>query len=217
MTIELEPRGAFSLDRSISFAEEFDAAGIGGEHGVFRVALVDDDGTAAAIAVRRAEVKPAASKSASEGDRLVVEHQSAMSDERIAAHAARILSVDIDGRGLEDVAARDPVVDTLVERFPGRRPVCFGTPYEAAAWSALSQRASMRQAAALKTRLTAELGERVKVADHELTAFPAPATVVRAAELPGVTGRRADRLRAVAQAALDGAFDPSALRALDTE
>jgi len=205
VTIELEVRGAFSLEQSIAFAEGFDAAAIGGGDGVFRAALVEDDGTAAAIAVRQT------------GDRLAVEHGSVLSDERIAMHAARILSVDIDGSGLEDVAARDSVVGTMVDRFPGRRPVCFGTPYEAAAWSALSQRASMRQAAALKRRLTAELGERVKVADHELTAFPAPATVVGATELPGVTGRRADRLGAVAQAAPDGVFDPSALRAVDVE
>lgn len=52
VTIELEVRGAFSLEQSIAFAEGFDAAAIGGGDGVFRAALVEDDGTASPCARR---------------------------------------------------------------------------------------------------------------------------------------------------------------------
>lgn len=205
MTIDLVVRGPFSLRESVAFAEGFEPAAIGGADGVFRAALVDDDGTPVGLEVTQ------------EGSRLVVKHSSALPDECVAAHAARILSVDIDGSGLEEVAARDPVVADLTERFPGRRPVCFGTPYEAAAWSVLSQRTSMRQAAAAKRRLTEELGEAVEVGAHVLTTFPAPGTIAGAPELPGVGGRREERLRSVARAALDGVLDPSALRAADAQ
>lgn len=205
MTVDLVVRGPFSLDESVAFAERFEPAAIGGRAGVFRAALVDDDGTPVGLAVRQ------------QGGRLLVEHESPLPDERVAAHASRILSVDIDGTGLVEVASRDPVVAELVKRFPGRRPVCFGSPYEAAAWAVLSQRTSMRQAAAVKRRLSDELGKTVVVDGCQLTAFPAPATLAGAAALPGVSGRRAERLRGVAQAALEGVLEPGSLRALGAE
>ncbi|MCZ9339301.1 DNA-3-methyladenine glycosylase 2 family protein, partial [Streptomyces sp. TRM76130] len=56
-----------------------------------------------------------------------------------AADVARILSLDVDGSGFADVAA-DPVVAGLMEQFPGLRPVCFNSPYEAAAWAVIGHR-----------------------------------------------------------------------------
>ncbi len=205
MAVDLVVRGPFSLDESVAFAERFEPAAIGGGEGVFRAALVDDDGTPVGLAVRQA------------GSRLTVVHESALPDKRVADHAARILSVDVDGAGLAEVGSRDPVVAALVERFPGRRPVCFGSPYEAAAWAVLSQRTSMRQAAAVKRQLSDDLGEAVAADGRHLTAFPAPAVLAEAADLPGVSGRRAERLRAVAQATLQGLLDPGSLRALEAD
>jgi DNA-3-methyladenine glycosylase II len=108
-------------------------------------------------------------------------------------------------------------VRSLVERFPGKRPVCFPTPYEAAAWSVLSQRTSMAQATAAKRRLTDELGPRVEVDGVELGAFPAPDVLAGARAIPGVAGRRAERLRAVARAGVEGVLDPDALRGVDAD
>lgn len=117
----------------------------------------------------------------------------------------RLLSIDIDGRAWPDVAARDDVIADAQRRLPGFRPCGFFSPYEAAAWSVLSQRVQMRQAAATKTRLTRELGDE--------GAFPSPEALLGASlELPG---RKAEYLRAVAEAALDGRLSGSHLRSLD--
>ncbi|WP_374945542.1 DNA-3-methyladenine glycosylase family protein [Agreia sp.] len=116
----------------------------------------------------------------------------------------RLLSIDIDGREWPDVAARDAVIADAQRRLPGFRPCGFFSPYEAAAWSVLSQRVQMRQAAATKTRLTQQLGDD--------GAFPSPEALLGASlDLPG---RKAEYLRAVAEAALDGHLSGSYLRSL---
>jgi DNA-3-methyladenine glycosylase II len=80
-------------------------------------------------------------------------------------------------------------------------------PYEAAAWSVLAQRLRIVQAARLRAELIARHGED--------SAFPPPHTLARAG--PDLPGRKAEYLRAVAEAALDGLLDGAALRAVDPE
>lgn len=120
------------------------------------------------------------------------------------AQVRRFMSLDIDGRGWPDVADRDPVIADAQRRLPGFRPCGFFSPYEAAAWSVLSQRIQMRQAAAIKTRLTDEHGEG--------GAFPSPSVLLELnLDLPG---RKNEYLHAVAEAALDGALSGERLRDL---
>jgi DNA-3-methyladenine glycosylase II len=120
------------------------------------------------------------------------------------AQVRRFLSLDIDGREWPEVGRRDSVIGAAQQRLPGFRPCGFYSPYEAAAWSVLSQRISMKQAAAMKTRLTQQFGDD--------GAFPAPAVLLDATlELPG---RKAEYLRAVAEAALDGRLSGGHLRSL---
>lgn len=116
----------------------------------------------------------------------------------------RLLSLDIDGRGWPEVAARDAVIADAQARLPGFRPCGFFSPYEAAVWSVLSRRLQIRQAAAVRTRLTQQLG------DHG--AFPSPAAL-RAASLD-LPDRKAEYLQAIAEAALDGQLPGSHLRSL---
>ena len=122
-----------------------------------------------------------------------------------AAQVCRFLALDIDGRGWPDVGRRDPVIADAQARLPGLRPCGFHSPYEAAAWSVLSQRLRTVQAARLRAELIARHGED--------GAFPRPHTLAR----PGLDlpGRKSEYLRAVAEAALDGVLDGTALRAMD--
>ncbi|MFF1698250.1 DNA-3-methyladenine glycosylase family protein [Streptomyces sp. NPDC058257] len=137
---------------------------------------------------------------------------------------ARILSVDVDGSALDDIAARDPVVATLIRTSPGLRPVCFWSPWEAACWAVLSQRTSRHVASALKQRITQLLGPRVDfgelagdyVGEYVGAAFPPPRTVAEADSLPGVNPVKLERIQAIARAADDGALDAAALRAMPT-
>ncbi|MEV8319020.1 DNA-3-methyladenine glycosylase 2 family protein [Streptomyces sp. NPDC059900] len=135
---------------------------------------------------------------------------------------ARILSVDVDGSPLDDIAARDPVIDALARSAPGLRPVCFWSPWEAACWAVLSQRTSRRAASAHKQRITQLLGPRVEFSDnkgnkHIGAAFPAPRTVAEATTLPGVNPVKLERIQAIARAADDGALDAATLRAMPTD
>ena len=123
------------------------------------------------------------------------------------AQIARVLALDIDGREWPAVRDRDPVIADAQDQLPGLRPCGFHSPYEAAAWSVLSQRVRIVQAAHLRERLVAEYG------DHG--AFPAPGRLRRLdLDLPG---RKAEYLRAVADAALDGRLDGAILHAADPE
>jgi DNA-3-methyladenine glycosylase II len=137
--------------------------------------------------------------------------------EAAVAQAVRSLSLDVDGSGLPAVGDRDPVVAGLLERWPGLRPVCFASPYEAAVWAILSQRVRMTQAAAIKTRIIARHGAVVEVAGEQLRAFPPPQELAAAAVAEGLPEVKVERLRAVAEAALGGVLDAAELRALPVE
>ncbi|MET8759750.1 DNA-3-methyladenine glycosylase 2 family protein [Lentzea sp. NPDC004782] len=117
-----------------------------------------------------------------------------------AAQVCRFLALDVDGRAWPDVGARDPVIAAAQAELPGLRPCGFYSPYEAAAWSVLSQRTSMAQAAQVKARLSVD------------GVFPAPA-VLRSMDFD-LPGRKPEYLRAVAEAALDGLLDAVTLRAM---
>jgi DNA-3-methyladenine glycosylase II len=127
----------------------------------------------------------------------------------IAGQVARILSLDVDGRGFAEVGARDEVVGDLQRQFPGLRPVLFGTPYEAAAWALLTHRISMVQGAALRRRLIAELGA------HR--AFPPPERLATLAPMKGMTIRKVENLRALGEAAAAGELDADLLRGMTVD
>jgi DNA-3-methyladenine glycosylase II len=129
----------------------------------------------------------------------------------------RILSLDADGDAFVAVGRRDPVVRRVQERLAGLRPVLFFTPYEAAAWSVISHRMRLRQAALVKQRLQRELGVELVIHGERRLAFPSPERVLAARDLPGLPAHKAANLRAVAEAAASGRLDAAHLRALPAD
>ncbi len=127
--------------------------------------------------------------------------------EAAAAQACHFLSLDVDAREWPDVGRRDPVIADAQQQLPGLRPCGFHSPYEAAAWSVLSQRIRIVQAARLRDDLVHRHGED--------GAFPAP-QVLRELDLD-LPGRKAEYLHAVANAALEGRLDGAALRSVDPD
>ena len=121
------------------------------------------------------------------------------------AQVCRFLSLDIDAREWPAVGKREPVIADAQKRLPGLRPCGFHSPYEAAAWSVLSQRLRIVQAARLREGLVREHGDD--------GAFPAPARL-RDLDLD-LPGRKAEYLHAVAEAALDGQLDGATIHAAD--
>lgn len=189
MTISLRPRGPFSLPEPVVVAFTDD----GGEPVALRAVWVADTGEAE------------------------VEFVSDLPASRVEAHAARVLSLDVDGSGLAEVGERDPVVGRLLAAAAGRRPVCFGTPFEAAVWAVLSQRVSMAQAGRVKDALAASLGTRMEIGGTEVTAFPGPAVLASLESFAGLWDSKLARIRALAEVALAGDLDPAYLRSLELD
>jgi DNA-3-methyladenine glycosylase II len=186
VTISLRPLGPFSLAAPLS------------------VALTDDGG------------EPVAFRAVWTGEEVDVDFVSDLAPTRVEAHAARVLSLDVDARDLPSFADRDPVLAQLLEEAGGRRPVCFGTPFEAAVWAVLSQRVSMAQARRVKEAL-AELGTRMEIGGEEVVAFPGPAALAALEAFPGVWASKLERIRGLAAAALAGDLDPAHLRSLELD
>jgi DNA-3-methyladenine glycosylase II len=204
-TIRLPVRGPFSLAAGSRFLEGFAPARYRGspDGGPLRLAFpVEGSGETVGVAVRQ------------EADGTVLAGVGPAVPDRLAAQVARILSLDVDGSGFPAVAAADPVVAALTVEHPGLRPVCFCSPYEAACWAVLSQRSSMVSAASVKERIAQRFGEVRRVGGIRIWAFPAPARLRDVADDLPVPQVKRGRLRALAEAALDGRLDGDRLRSL---
>lgn len=191
-----EVLGPWSLDTSREFWEGFTPAALGGTQQTGRLSTVfrvDADWSHARVTVTQRE-QTAEIEVTGDGDL-----------EAAAEQTARFLALDVDAREWPAVGDRDPVIGRAQRGLPGLRPCGFQSAYEAAAWSVLSQRVRIVQAASLRATIIQRYGDD--------GAFPAPARLTDLdMELPG---RKAEYLRAVAEAALDGRLDTARLRALD--
>ena len=130
----------------------------------------------------------------------------------VRSQVARILSLDVDGSCFVEVGRTDPVVGRIQERYPGLRPVCFNSPYEAAAWAVIGNRIRIVQAAKIKSRLAEELGEIVWIHGEPEPAFPGPRRLMQLERFLGLSGRKVEYLRGVARAAAGGDLDAERLR-----
>jgi DNA-3-methyladenine glycosylase II len=135
----------------------------------------------------------------------------------VERQVARMLSLDHDARGFVAMAAREAPIGAVLAQYPGFRPVCFPSPYEAAVWGVLAQRVSMGQAAAVKRMLAEARGDVLELGGERLFVVPAPATLVTLDGFAGVSAEKWERLRSIAAATLDGLFDAERLRALDPD
>ena len=135
--------------------------------------------------------------------------------EAVLRQVRRILSLDHDAAPWAQVGARDPVIGALQREHEGLRPVLFHSPYEAAAWSIISARRHRAQAAAIRDRISAELGRTFTVGGEQVHAFPLPGQLLAAGAIPSVAPNRVTWLHAVARAALDGALEPGLLASME--
>lgn len=203
----LTPRGDFSLAASIRFLGGFTPlsypdGGDGSEHKLRLAFPVEGDWRPAGISAHQTDTGRVAATTTGPADA-----------DRTRRQLERMLSLDIDASTLNDVVCHDPAATDLVEEFPGLRPVCFSSPYEAGVWSILSQRVQMKQAARIRSRLCQELGRPVDMDGTTIHTFPDPATLRGTSTIAGVAPVKVDRLHALAEAALDGRLDAAKLRA----
>lgn len=206
-TRRLAVRGPFSLAASAQFLEGFVPAGHPGA----------DDGHLHLAFPAAPSWEPIAVCVRDGASGVIVEIHGDAAPEVAAAHAARILSLDVDGREFTAVGDRDPVIGRLQQDRPGLRPVGFHSPYEAAAWSIISQRVRMTQAAGVRRRIAEQYGTMHRLHGRALAAFPAPSVLAEHAGSMPVPAVKQRRLRAVAHAALEGRLDADHLRELPPE
>jgi DNA-3-methyladenine glycosylase II len=207
-TFVLHPLGPFSLRAAARFWSEFTPAthaGLDAEGHLHMAFAVEGTWTTSGVCVREAEGVISADVY---GDADV---------DAVRGQVARVLSLDVDGRAFPEIGQRDPVVADLLRRYPGLRPVCFYSPYEAAVWAILSQRLRLGQAARIKEGLRSALGETANIHGQPLQAFPGPAALRDVAAFPGLFGNKPGRLTALARAALAGDLDAAYLRSLPDE
>lgn len=206
---EIEPLGDYSLEESANFIGAWHQAPAEGgtATGHLHLAfLTDDEWRPVGVCLTQA---PNGSVSATVYGKANVD--------AVKKQVARILSLDVDGRGWPAVGGRDPVVAKLQRMFPGFRPVNWSNAYEAAAWCLISSRISMRQGQDVKDRMSRELGQKVDVHGHLLWVFPDPAGLIQLTTFKGLFGRKVEYLNALGRAALTGALDTDMLRGLPRE
>ena len=201
----LSPNGPFSLAASTRFLEGFAPAALGQQaEGRLNLAFCLEGSW-----------EPVGVEIWQDGDLVVGRYTGQAPAKTVAENVARILSLDVDGSGFDAVGARDPVVGRLQARYPGLRPVGFWSAYEAAAWTVISQRVRMVQAAKLKSRIADELGHSLEAAGRWVSAFPSPAQLASLESIPSLPQMKFERLRGIAQAAADGLLDSRRLRSMD--
>lgn len=206
---EISPAGPYSISASARFLGGFAPAHYeGGGSERLRFAFVAD-GLGSGERVAGAYVYP-------EGEKVIVETYGEAAPETVRDQTERILSLDVDGGRFPEVGGRDPVVGGLQVRYPGLRPVCFYSPYEAAAWAIIGNRIRIVQAAKVKARMAEELGEPVELRGKKEQAFPGPSRLLRLKKFPGLSGRKGEYLRGLSRAALEGKLEASYLRSLPT-
>jgi DNA-3-methyladenine glycosylase II len=128
--------------------------------------------------------------------------------------ALAAVSLDHDGRGFADVGQHDPVIGKLQEHFGLMRPVCFHSPYEAAAALVIGHRLSIAQTRSLRARLATEHGDALTVEGQQFSAFPRPQALLELDRFGPLLGEKMERLHGIAEAALAGRLDRERLRAM---
>ncbi|TCJ97446.1 DNA-3-methyladenine glycosylase family protein [Nocardia alba] len=195
--------GRFSLAESINFGFGARQAEAGKQ--VMRLAFVTDsydDHTAVLVS------QPAA-------DSIHVEVVAASDPGRALQQVARMLSIDIDGTGWDELGRDDQLIGALQAARPGLRPPLFHSAYEATAWAVLSARRPAAAMAALRDRLSEAHGASFDIAGETLHAFPTPEQLVRVNSFPGLPEEKLQRLHGVARWALEGKLDTEWLRTVD--
>ncbi|HEX8767733.1 MAG TPA: hypothetical protein VF714_05145, partial [Jatrophihabitans sp.] len=135
--------------------------------------------------------------------------------EVVVGQVARILSLDVDATGWDELGAGDPLLGRLQGARPGLRPPLFHSAYEALAWSILSARRPATAMIGLRDRLSQAHGGSFELAGRAVHAFPTPEQLLAVRGFPGLPEEKLARMQAVARLAADGELDTVALKALD--
>lgn len=199
-------RGRFDLTRSIAFGfGGRTASRASGRDGTMRLAfVVDGYDVQAGVAV----TQPAP-------DLVRFEVVGDADPQRVAAQAARVLSLDEDATGYDRMVDRDSLLRAAYTECPGLRPPLFHSAYEALVWAVLSARRPVAVMREVRERLSRAHGRVLDVAGEAVAALPTPDELLAVRGFPGVPEVKLRRMHAIAAAAREGELDTEALRMRD--
>ncbi len=201
----MTPEGPFSLQLAAGFGF---GQREGNENDVMRLAFVADNFEhQVGVILRQPLVDgPILAEVEGEGDLAAIE-----------AQVKRVLSLDYSGKDWLAVGEHDPIIANFQKQYHGLRPVLFYSPYEAAAWSVISNRKFGAQAKKIQRELSEQYGEVFDLAGEQLAAFPTPQALLGVKEFAGLDPVRVERLHAIAESALAGQLDVPHLHAMSSE
>ncbi len=215
METDIDVRGPFSLQQALEFLSGFPPAGLPQQDHEFRSAHL----------VRGRPLLVRLTQPATNRVRLTVEGERV--DDSDLAEAtdlvSRIFSLTIDATPFyERIGVDDPVVGALQRRFPGLRPVLFGSLLEALCWAVISQRTNLAQATRARTRLVETFGPVMQADGQRWQAFPSPETLsdldttldTDRLRLPAV---KVERLAALGERGVAGDLDADLLGAMPVD
>lgn len=205
-TFRIVPEGPYDLARSRDFLCGFTPA---------RGTCDVEDGSVRLAFLLDRTFEPVGVRLTARGDAIEGEVFGTGTLDAVRAQTARVLGLDHDATGFAAVGERDPGVARLLETYPGFRPVCFTSPYEAAVWSALATRTSMNRAASVRRKLATEHGDTVDVGGTQIPVVPTPERMLRVERAPYLSDEKLRRLHAIANAAREGSLDVDRLRSGD--
>lgn len=148
---------------------------------------------------------------------LIAQSYGTQNPELAIDQALATLSLDIDDTGWVKVGEHDNVIADLQKKYKYLRPVLFHSPYEAAAGFVIGQRISIKQRRAIQEKIAEQLGDKIEVEGRVFSAFPSPSTLLNLTEFPGLNATKVERLKGIAQAALDGILDRNYLTNMSLE
>lgn len=140
-------------------------------------------------------------------------------ESQLAARVRRMFDLDSDPAAIAHHLAQDPLLHTLLQRYPGLRlPVAFD-PFEQAVRTIIGQQVTVKAAVTIAGRLVERLGESLSDApvDGPLRLFPTPQAIADD-PLPGIgmPGKRVDTLRRLASAVADGTLELTTADGIET-
>ena len=147
------------------------------------------------------------------GSTLKIEAEGSTDQRRITTQLTRMLGLDVDGKAWARVGEIDPILGSIKRHYPGFFTAGFPSPYEAGVSGVLSQRSSIKQAAAIRRKLSEQHGTKV----GGLFVMPSPQQLLKLKSFAGISERKLEVIQGIAKAALDGGIDATRLRALPTE
>ncbi len=185
--IEVAVQGPWSLSTSKTFWEGFAPAGL---------ATQPDAEVLQTSFVSEHDWSPTQARVTQHEDHARIVVSGAGDLEAATPQVCRFLALDIDARAWPEVGEADPVMAEAQQQLPGLRPCGFHSAYEAAAWSVLSQRIRIVQAAGLRRNLIDQHGQSGAFPSPEVLRSAAELVVIRGANAPDAVPTQEKRLNA---------------------